>query len=473
MTITYPDALFFSALMREINGAQSSIQIMTFIFRSGYVGETRAKQILDALIAAQARGVDAYVCLDYSRFEADLRAENYATATKLAEAGCTVRLGPSNQTLHTKLAIFDMERVFLGSHNLTRGALSFNREVTLLTDLRDIAKRMRRYFNEVWAWSTRFSEALPPDASFEPVEIALQGFTTVGNEIELAFTVNHTEGVDAFAAVCDTAIDLEGANMGATVTPETRVARVLPLVEPGQMVYLAVRAYSQGNVEATSNAHSMIYQPEEGNGGGGEGGNGGIEPPPPEPLTAPTVTSVTQTSPADVAVTWTFIGAPDLHRFEIQQRNLEQVWSTIGITMDPAARQWTGAPQSMDAVNPVRVVVFNMAEESAASNEMLITLTGGPPPLSPMTLTLVEQITPADIRVHFSGDTPPNWSRYEVEQRTNGQWTMVTDSIEASSRTWEGGPVPYMDAVHPVRMVVFDTLGQSAASNEVTITLML
>jgi len=57
MTITYPDALFFSALMREINGAQSSIQIMTFIFRSGYVGETRAKQILDALIAAQARGI--------------------------------------------------------------------------------------------------------------------------------------------------------------------------------------------------------------------------------------------------------------------------------------------------------------------------------------------------------------------------------------------------------------------------------
>ena len=45
--------------------------------------------------------------------------------------------------------------------------------------------------------------------------------------------------------------------------------------------------------------------------------------------------------------------------------------------------------------------------------------------------------------------------------------------FKANSRTWEGGPVPTMDDVHPVRIVVFDTLGQSAASNEVTITLML
>ncbi|NCO36893.1 MAG: hypothetical protein AUJ92_01920 [Armatimonadetes bacterium CG2_30_59_28] len=55
-TVTYPNSLFFDALMREIAAAESTIQVMSFIFRSDYVGTTRAKEVLQALTEAQARG---------------------------------------------------------------------------------------------------------------------------------------------------------------------------------------------------------------------------------------------------------------------------------------------------------------------------------------------------------------------------------------------------------------------------------
>ena len=38
------------------------------------------------------------------------------------------------------------------------------------------------------------------------------------------------------------------------------------------------------------------------------------------------------------------------------------------------------------------------------------------------------------------------------------------------TRSWSGGPIPYMDTAHPVRVVVFVQSGDSAASNEMVIT---
>ncbi|MBI3922608.1 MAG: hypothetical protein HY318_14390 [Armatimonadetes bacterium] len=40
-----------------INEAQSSIKIMTFVFKTSYSSPNRAEEILQALIAAAARGV--------------------------------------------------------------------------------------------------------------------------------------------------------------------------------------------------------------------------------------------------------------------------------------------------------------------------------------------------------------------------------------------------------------------------------
>ena len=54
---TYSDTLFFLALLKAINEAKESIELMTFVFKSNYGTPNRAQEILDALLAAAARGV--------------------------------------------------------------------------------------------------------------------------------------------------------------------------------------------------------------------------------------------------------------------------------------------------------------------------------------------------------------------------------------------------------------------------------
>ncbi|PIY38164.1 MAG: hypothetical protein COZ05_21230 [Armatimonadetes bacterium CG_4_10_14_3_um_filter_59_10] len=355
-----------------------------------------------------------------------------------------------------------------------------------------------------------------------------------------------------------------GAALGAAVGPDVRVASVVPAVDAGTTIYVGVRAYSEGQAIETSRSVQLTYQPtEEPGGGDGEPGGGGGDQPPPEPLTAPTVTTVAQATPTTVTVDWTFVGAADFARFVIQQRDLELGWHEIGIVLNGSAREWAGAPNSMDSINPFRVivyntasqsatsnevtltlptltaphlesvvaglngteitatwtfagcpdfhrfeiqkqvssewlvvgstldpaarqwvgpgpgegfteatyrvVVFNMAEESAASNE--VTITGETPvPLTPPVLVSVTQIGPMGINVEYSHVTPAEFARYEVQQRTNGSWQMLGTITTPETRSWSGGPIPYMDTAHPVRVVVFVQSGDSAASNEMVIT---
>jgi hypothetical protein len=179
----------------------------------------------------------------------------------------------------------------------------------------------------------------------------------------------------------------------------------------------------------------------------------------------------------EIQATWTFAGCPNFHRFEIQKRDVELDWSVVGMTLDPAARQWMGpGPGAGFTEATYRVVVFNMAEESAVSN--VVTITGEPPPpppppLTPPQLTSVQQIGPMGIHVEWTHTTPPEFQRYEIQQMVDGQWLMVATVMESSARTWDGGPVTFMDATHPVRVVVFGLAGESAASNEMAITPML
>ena len=224
-TTTYPDSLFFNALLAKIEAATSFIEIATFLFRTDYVSETRAHQIAEALKAAAGRGVRVYVVLSYSRFEPEVSEANYATGSDLAAAGCRVRMAPRNKTMHTKLAIIDLIDVFLGSHNLTRGALSFNNELTVYSSIRNMRERAARYFNALWDASTPFAESEPPTA-MEAVHIEV--VTTIPTEtgVDLAFTVNHTDGVAAVAAVAAPSATLAGAPLPVPPPRQFRVVAV-------------------------------------------------------------------------------------------------------------------------------------------------------------------------------------------------------------------------------------------------------
>ena len=559
----YQDGLYYPAVVAAIDGAEEVIQVVMFLWRTDYAGDTASKEILKAIERARARGVRVLVVLNCSRFEADVARQNFATSEKLVAIGCQVRLGPQNQTIHAKIVIVDRCKAFVGSHNWTRGGLQFNREFSFFTETKALVDRAMRYFNELWYASKPFAQGTPP-SNAEPITLTVVEVATEGAAVKLTFEVNETAGVDAFAALAGTRADLLGVAMGAAVSPTERLASVVPAVDAGTTIYVGVRAYSEGQAIETSRSVQLTYQPtEEPGGGDGEPGGGGGDQPPPEPLTAPTVTTVAQATPTTVTVDWTFVGAADFARFVIQQRDLELGWHEIGIVLNGSAREWAGAPNSMDSINPFRVVVyntasqsatsnevtltlptltaphlesvvaglngteitatwtfagcpdfhrfeiqkqvssewlvvgstldpaarqwvgpgpgegfteatyrvvvFNMAEESAASNE--VTITGETPvPLTPPVLVSVTQIGPMGINVEYSHVTPAEFARYEVQQRTNGSWQMLGTITTPETRSWSGGPIPYMDTAHPVRVVVFVQSGDSAASNEMVIT---
>lgn len=148
MTITYPDALYGPAILKAIEEAETYIEIMVYVFRTDYVGDVLPKRVRDALKAAAARGVKVLIIFNYSRFEPDLCSINYQVARELHEAGCKVRMGPRNQTFHTKLAIFDLSLVFIGSHNWTRGGLQFNGELTVYSNTLEMRQRAIGYFGD-------------------------------------------------------------------------------------------------------------------------------------------------------------------------------------------------------------------------------------------------------------------------------------------------------------------------------------
>lgn len=371
-TNLYPDGLLFDALMEKIAEAKFSIDIGTFIFKTSYASPTRANAVADALIA-RARSIRVRVLLNFSRTDPDVRYENYQTAILLAAGGCEVRLGPPKEIFHEKISIFDQARAFVGSHNITRGGLSDNRELTYYTEALTVVNPVQKYYDMLWYMAVTQDRVPVPLPPAPPIKIELLHVTDAGAALRLDYDVNHTRDVDAFAAVAAADSDLVGARMGLTVPPTTRSAIVIPDAATGEWVHVAVRAYSDGEAIATSGTVSMQYQPtaappeeaEPDTFGDGEGL-------PPAALVAPTLSSVELVSPDMVTVTWVFVGASNFLRFVVEQRNAEGDWVSLYITRAPATRQWTGAPDSLSPDLPFRVVVYNTAGEKAVSNEVAL-----------------------------------------------------------------------------------------------------
>jgi len=466
----YVDTLFCPALIQKLNEATSTIEVIMFLVKTSYVGRTRVDDVIEALIAAAQRGMRVMVILNYAYYEPDVMLENWHAAERLAAGGCEVALGPPNQTLHTKMFLIDLRHVFIGSHNVTRGGLSSNAEMTMYSHTIHNAAIAADYFNTKWRHVTPLAQGTPPAADIQPVKITLLRTTTVGDAVRIEFDVNHSLGVDAFAAVADDELSLAGATIGDTVATTERAAEITPIQAAGSTVSFAVRAYREGVVEATSNIFSMVYQPTEENGGEGEPGNGGTEPPPPEPLIAPHLDSVVAgLGGTEITAAWTFAGCANFLRFEIQKRDVDLNWQAVGTTYNGEAREWVGPGPGTTEPTTYRVVVFNMAEESAASNE--ITITGETPvPLQAPVLVSVYQIGPMGIDVEWSHVTPTEFTRYEVQQSMIGSWSAIGTITTPETRSWSGGPIPYMDPTHPVRVVVFVQSGDSAGSNEMAIT---
>lgn len=126
------------ALLSLIASAQSGLDVMLYQFSYA--------PLQDALIAAQARGVQVRLILD-PKIESNLY-----TAEKLANAGVQVRWASSDYaSTHAKFLVSDGQSVFVGSTNWSRHAMVLNREAAVVVRNGIIAGSFQRIFESDWS----------------------------------------------------------------------------------------------------------------------------------------------------------------------------------------------------------------------------------------------------------------------------------------------------------------------------------
>ncbi|SNB47208.1 phospholipase D-like domain-containing protein [Geobacter sp. DSM 9736] len=140
---------YAAALLESIRSAKSSIVFSFYLFKATNTPGNLPGKIVDELIAARKRGVDVTVYLEKKAGKDPLIADNRRTAELLLRGGVRVLFDSPNVTSHAKAGIIDRRFVFLGSHNLTDGALRRNNELSVLIDSPELAAEIRSYLDRL------------------------------------------------------------------------------------------------------------------------------------------------------------------------------------------------------------------------------------------------------------------------------------------------------------------------------------
>ena len=147
MVTLLKDTDFAGALLSGIRNARKSIVCSYYLFVVH--GKNQSEKVLDDLVKARRRGVDVRVILEKSRQKDRLNEENLHTASLLARSGIKVFFDTPDVVTHLKVTVIDGRYVYLGSHNLTEGALRYNNELSVLIDSPEIAGETLTYLNQL------------------------------------------------------------------------------------------------------------------------------------------------------------------------------------------------------------------------------------------------------------------------------------------------------------------------------------
>lgn len=138
------------AAERLIAGAQRRCWLAMYVIRpdGGVIGD-----LLDALAAAAARGVDVQVLLDRGAARDGVADDKHLAAEAwLSGHGVRVVLDEIDRTTHAKVLVVDGTWVLAGSHNWTSSALTSNREASWLVSDPDAASRIEAWLDAVPGW---------------------------------------------------------------------------------------------------------------------------------------------------------------------------------------------------------------------------------------------------------------------------------------------------------------------------------
>ena len=144
------DNSYLDSLLDKINKSQSGILVSMYIFKTTGKKTSAANKVKDALIKAAKRGIKVIVILEEEDGKSSqLNKENRITGDKLEKGGAKVYFDSPRRRTHVKAIVIDDRYTFIGSHNLTASALQYNKELSLMIDSVEIAKKTARYIVEM------------------------------------------------------------------------------------------------------------------------------------------------------------------------------------------------------------------------------------------------------------------------------------------------------------------------------------
>ena len=139
---------YAEALLKGIGNARESIVCSFYLFKITETRNNQPARIAEELVRARKRGVAVTVILEKGKSAQDkLYEENRNTAALLTREGVNVHFAAPGVTTHNKIVMIDRRYIFLGSHNLTQGALMYNNELSVLIDSPEMAAEVRAYLD--------------------------------------------------------------------------------------------------------------------------------------------------------------------------------------------------------------------------------------------------------------------------------------------------------------------------------------
>jgi len=131
---------FSEKVMPLIQQAKDTIDIIVYDWRwyPDQIGSAIQK-FNNAIVVAAKKGVDVKAMTnDFPTI--DILNKNKVKARKLT----------SSRKVHVKLMIIDGKTAVLGSHNYTMSAFTTNYEISIMTQEKEIVKRLKNFFTNLW-----------------------------------------------------------------------------------------------------------------------------------------------------------------------------------------------------------------------------------------------------------------------------------------------------------------------------------
>lgn len=142
---------YADVLINGIREAKTSVICSFYLFKVSNTRGNQPRRIAEELIKARRRGVEVTVILETQGAKKgdSLNADNHDTAALLSSGGVKVYFDSPRVTTHTKAVVIDNRFVYIGSHNLTQGALRYNNELSVFIDSPAIAGELRAYLDRL------------------------------------------------------------------------------------------------------------------------------------------------------------------------------------------------------------------------------------------------------------------------------------------------------------------------------------